>query len=48
MMQETFLMNHYNIEGNEKVSIIMNWLGCEGFRFVQTLTDSEEKKCKTS
>ena len=26
----------------------MNWLGCEGLRFVQTLNDEEEEKCKTS
>ena len=26
----------------------MNWLGCEGLRFVQTLNDEEQAKCKTS
>ena len=26
----------------------MNWLGCKGLRFVQTLNDREQEKCKTS
>ena len=25
----------------------MNWLGHEGLRFIQTLTDNEQVKCKT-
>ena len=28
--------------------IILNWLGCEGVRFVKTLTHSEKEKCKSS
>ena len=28
--------------------IIMNWLGCKGFRPVQTLNDRDQEKCKTN
>ena len=26
----------------------MNWLGHEGLRFMQTLTDAEQEKCRTN
>ena len=32
----------------EKVLILRNWLGWEGFRLVQTLNDREQEKCKAS
>ena len=35
------MMNIYNIQENEKMSIIVNWLSYEGLRFVQKLTDNE-------
>ena len=36
-------MKRYNREENEKVLKFMNWLGFEGFRFVQTLSDKEKE-----
>ena len=41
-------MKSYNTEENEKVPIIMNWLGHEGLRFVHVLTDNEGENCETS
>ena len=31
-----------------RVSIIMDWLGCEGLHFVQTLPDDKQEICKSS
>ena len=36
------------MEENEKMPIILDWLGHEGLRFVQTLTDNEQEKFKVS
>ena len=36
-------MNSYNIEESKKVQITVNWLGHEGLRYVQTITDNEQK-----
>ena len=41
-------MNSYSIDESEKMPKIMSSLGCEGLRFVQTLTDSEQENYKTS
>ena len=41
------MMNSYNIGERKRVPIIMNWLGHERLRFVQTLT-MKKKKCQTS
>ena len=42
------MTNSYNIEESKKVPIIMNWLGCEGLRFIQMLTDDKQEKCQKS
>ena len=47
-VRNIFLLNHYHIQENEKVPIIMNWIGCKGFIFIQTFNDREQEKCKTS
>ena len=39
-----FMTMRYNIEDSERVQIIMNWLGCEGFHLVPTLTEGEKVK----
>ena len=44
--ENTFLINSYIIESNEKIPIIMNWLQHEGCRFIKTLTDSEQESIK--
>ena len=48
IVRNIFLMISYNIQENEEVTMIMKWLGLEGLRFVQTLNDREQEKCKTS
>ena len=40
-------MNSYNIQENEKVPIIRNWLGHKGLRFVETLNGKKQEKCQT-
>ena len=47
-MKKTFLTNNYNIQESKIALIIMNWLGHEGLRFLQTLKPEEKEKCKTS
>ena len=44
---KTFMTNRSNTKESEKVPIIMNWLGCEGLRFGQTLTVKVTDKIKT-
>ena len=39
-------MNSYNIDENEKMSIIINSLGCEAPKYFQTLMNKKELKCK--
>ena len=43
-----FMMNNCSTQEIERVPIILNWLGWEGLRFVQTLNDEEQEKCRTS
>ena len=31
------MTNSYNMQDNEKIQIILNWLGGEGLQFMQTL-----------
>ena len=45
-IRNIFMMSSYNIDKDVKVSIVMNWLGHEGLRFIQTLTDNEQEICK--
>ena len=47
-VRNIFMMNSYNIGEDEKVPIIMNWLGCKGLNFVQPIADSEKEMCKIS
>ena len=42
------MTNNYNIQESDRVPIILNWLGHEGFRFVQMLNNEEQEKYKTS
>ena len=37
------MTNNYNIQ--EKIPIILNWLGCEGLKFIQ-LPNDEDKNAK--
>ena len=43
-----FLMNSYSMQENEKIAVIMNWLGCEGLRCIQIQPYNEEEKYQTS
>ena len=36
----------YDLNDEEKVSIIKNWLGREGLKFIQTLTNTEKEASK--
>ena len=47
-IKNIFMTNNYNMQGSEKVPIILTWLGWEKPRFVQTLNDEDQAKCKTS
>ena len=38
----------YNIQDNEKVPVLLNWLGKEGLQFMQVLNDENKEKCKAS
>ena len=41
------MANNYNIhESKKKVSLLMNWFGCEGLRLVQTLHVEEQEEHK--
>ena len=37
---------HYNIKESKTVPIILNWLGCEGLRFIQMVNNKEEENAK--
>ena len=37
----TVMRSYYDICDRERVPIIMNWVGCEGPHFEQTLTDDK-------
>ena len=41
-VRNIFLTNSCNKQ-QRKIPIMMNWIGCEGLRFVQTLNDIEKK-----
>ena len=38
----------YSMQENEKVTITLKGVSREGLQFVQTLSDVEQEKCKTS
>ena len=38
----------YNIQESEKVSIIINWPGCEGLKFIQTLNNTQQENYRTN
>ena len=42
------MTNSCSMQDNEKVQITLNWLGREEIQFMETLTDEEQEKCKTS
>ena len=46
-IKNIFLTINYNTQESERVPIIMKWLGQEGFRFMQILSDKEKEKCRT-
>ena len=46
-VKNIFMTNNYNIQENNRVPIILNWLGWEGLRFMQTLDEEEQEKCRT-
>ena len=41
-----FWARHYDINDAEKVAIIKNSLGMEGFQFIKTLTTGEQESCE--
>ena len=47
-VKNIFMTKSYDISDNEGVPIIMNWLGCEGLHFIQTLANEELDTCKSS
>ena len=38
----------YDLNHEEKVPIIKNWLGREGLQFIHTLTNAEKETCKST
>ena len=46
-MKTFFVTNSYNTQESRNVPIIMNGLGLEGLRLVQTLNDKEQEKYRT-
>ena len=40
-------MTEATIQESERAPLILNWLGCEGLRFVQTLNDKEQMSVGT-
>ena len=42
------MTNSFNIQDNEKVPIILSWLGRGGPQFMQTLNNEEQEKHKMS
>ena len=42
------MTNSYNIQYNEKVPVILNWLGREGLQFLKSLNDEEQENFKKS
>ena len=38
----------YDMTNKERVPLIINWLGYEVIHFMQTLTDEEQERCKSS
>ena len=42
------MTNSYNMQGNKRVLIILNWLGSKGLQFVQTLNNIVQENCRTS
>ena len=47
VVRNIFLTNSYSTQGSKKIPIEMNWLSCEGLKFILTLNDSEKEKWKT-
>ena len=47
-VKNIFLTSSYNVQDSTGVPIIMNWLGCERFRLIQTLNNNEKEMCGTS
>ena len=44
-VKNIFMNKGYDISDGERIPIIMNWLGCEGLHFVQTLNYEEQETC---
>ena len=42
------VLKSYNIPDIEKIAIIKNWLGRKGLQLLETLTQAEQDKCKTT
>ena len=40
------MTNNYNIQRSKKVSIMLNWIGREGLRFIQTINEEEQENKK--
>ena len=38
----------YDVNDSGRIPIIVNWLGCKGLHFIQTLTGEEQETCKGS
>ena len=48
-VKNTFVTNNnYNTQGSHMVPIILNWLGWDRLRFVQTLSGEEQEKYKAN
>ena len=45
-VKNIFMTNNYNRQENERVSITLNWLCWEGIRFMQTLSDENNKNAE--
>ena len=47
-VKNIFIINNYKTHESKSVPIILNWIGQEGVRFMQTLNDKEQGNCRTS
>ena len=47
-VKNIFMTDDYNILKSKRVPRILKWLGREGLRFMQTLNEEEQERCRTS